>query len=498
MSMKEIKGSFFDYSSLVGSNIGIILLSFVTVPLIVRALGAAGYGRLNLFFMVCQAVLVFTTRWTSTATIRFGKEEFIKKGAVNGTFWARTMISLPLFSLAAAALLIFRERVTGYIGIDRTYGIWLVLAYIVLFHLLDCGHTIAKATARMKVYAVMELLERVILIGLLVIALSLPVSIGLVLIILFHIMRQMIVMLYFLYRNKTRIFVPVSIDRNRIIEIVRYAAPLVFVSVSAMAMGWIDVFVIKIFSDAESVGLYSLSYKLMNYMKMLSTHAATVILPILVSLHVAKKDATIRRYVDRFIPQIAFLWSVVLSLAMVLMPLGFTLLFGEGFRASLDVLLILLVGLSSYVLFSLHRPILHVYKLTKKALLITVVALSFNVLLDFILVPRYGINGAAVATVCSLFAMTVMQTRVTGSYLKMTHLKQFAPLSIAGVAFIAALAVKRSSFLCVIAAFTVLCYSWILSKRLKIFSSDDARFLDRIEMPARIRRMLKNVIGALA
>src|SRR4030042_3908178 len=104
MSKNEIKNSFIDYSALVGSNVGVILISFVSIPLLVRILGVADYGRLNLFFMVCQVAAVVVTRWTSMAMVRFGKEEFVKWPRIRETFWARSAISFPVYAVIAAAL----------------------------------------------------------------------------------------------------------------------------------------------------------------------------------------------------------------------------------------------------------------------------------------------------------------------------------------------------------------------------------------------------------
>ncbi|OGW74698.1 MAG: hypothetical protein A2Z72_05520 [Omnitrophica bacterium RBG_13_46_9] len=498
MSKNEIKNSFIDYSALVGSNVGVILISFVSIPLLVRILGVADYGRLNLFFMVCQVAAVVVTRWTSMAMVRFGKEEFVKWHRISETFWARSAISFPVYAVIAAALFVFRGKITGYIGINDIWSVWLIVLFIGFFWFIDCGHNISKATGRMRLYATMELLERVILTGLLALVFFTSIRAGLTLVITFYCLCQFLVALYFLCRNKTDIFYPVKIHRHLVIDIFRYSAPLFVVSASAMAMGWIDVFVIKIFSSAESVGLYSLSYRLMSYLELLSTHAATVILPILISFHVAKNDNLIKEYVKRFIPQMAFLWSFLISLLMVTMHFSFDFIFGKDFAPSLQVLSILLLGLSSYVLFSLHRPIIHVYKLTGKVFFITAFALAINTLLDFMFVPAFGIKGAAVATSISIVAMTLMQFRVTGGYLKIINLKQFLPLSIAFFTFFIVLFSKKTFTSGAVSIFAILLFSWILLKTGRFFAKSDMDLLEKIDMPLALKSFLKRAITVLA
>ena len=498
MQKGDIKNSFSDYSSLVGSNIGIILLSFISIPILVRILGASEYGKLNLFFMICQIAIVAMMRWTSTAVVRFGKEEFMKSGRINETFWARAVVSFPFYIVAIALFIFFKVPIARYVGFESSNTAWLFIVYVGLFWLVDSCHNASKATSRMKLYASMEIVERLVFIAILAVVFLTRSSISLAMAVIVYLVRQTAVITYFLCVNKVKVFSPVTVKTSLAKSLLAYSAPLFVVAASTMVMGWVDIFVIKLFFSTREVGLYSLSYKLIQYLRMLSTHTATIILPILISFHVAKKESLIRDYVKRTIPQMAFFWSVLLSTAMMALYFSFAFIFGKEFGFALDSFMILTLGLSAYILFSLHRPIIHVYKLTSKVFFITLAALAVNVLLDFILVPVLGINGAALATACSILVMAILQMRVTSRHLKLGFAGQFLPCLIVVITFIAFQVFKPKGIWGALPVIVIFYASFFFAKKSGIFKKSDMYVLDKISIPSRLRNAMKKIIGILA
>ena len=498
MHNKDIKNSFFDYSSLVGSNIGIILLSFISIPILVRILGASEYGKLNLFFMICQITFVTMVGWTFTAGVRFGKEEFMKSGKVNETFWARAALSFPFYMAAIALFILFRAPIARYVGFNGSNTTWLFIVYVGLFWLINSFHNVFKATSRMKLYASMEIVERLIFVLILVVVFLTKSPVSLIIAVMIYLAKQIAVIVYFLCVNKLKVFYPVTIKAPLIKSLLTYSAPLFMVAVSIIVMGWVDIFVIKLFLGTREVGLYSLSYKLIEYLRMLSTHTATIILPILISFYVAKKEPLIKDYVKRDIPQMAFFWALFISVVMMALYFSFDFIFGKEFDFAIDSFMILALGLSVFILFSLHRPIIHVYKLTSRIFFITLAALAVNVILDFVLVPLLGINGAALATVCSIFVIAVLQMRVTSRHLKLKVAGQFLPCLIVMITFIAFQVLKPKGIWAAFPVILIFCASILFAKLSGIFKKSDMDILDKINMPSGLKNTMKKVIGALA
>ena len=78
-------------------------------------------------------------------------------------------------------------------------------------------------------------------------------------------------------------------------------------------------------------------------------------------------------------------------------------LFGEEFKSSIGVLLIYSFGLIFVFFGSLNNKLLMMDNLQKLMLGRNILGLVINVILNLILIPRYGISGAAIATVLTEF-----------------------------------------------------------------------------------------------
>jgi len=422
----------------------------------------------------------------------------MKSGKVNETFWARAALSFPFYMAAIVLFILFRAPIARYVGFNSSNTAWLFIVYVGLFWFINSCQNVFKATSRMKLYASMEIVERLIFVSILAVVFLTKSSVPLVMAVMVYVARQIAVIVYFLCVNKVRVFYPVTVNAPLTKSLLAYSAPLFMVAASIVVMGWVDIFVIKLFFGTKEVGLYSLSYKLIEYLRMLSTHTATIILPILISFYVAKKEGLIKDYAKRAIPQMAFFWSLFISAVMMAFYFSFDFIFGKEFDFAIDSFMILTLGLSAFILFSLHRPIIHVYKLTSRIFFITLVALAVNVLLDFVLVPYLGINGAALATVCSIFVITILQMRVTSRYLKLRVAGQFLPCLIVIATFIVFQVLKPKGIWGALPVIIIFCASFFFAKKSGIFKKSDMNILDKINIPSGLKSVMKKIIGALA
>ena len=138
------------------------------------------------------------------------------------------------------------------------------------------------------------------------------------------------------------------------------------------------------------------------------------------------------------------------------------------------------------------------YKLTRRVFFITVAALCVNILLDFILVPLLGIKGAAIATTLSMLAMTLLQFNVTMRYLKLRDVKQFLPLFITGLTFLILIFLKPGKIIGTLFVILITGISFLFARKMAIFSKSDIDILNKIDMPIRLKKIAKYIIGVLA
>jgi len=92
-------------------------------------------------------------------------------------------------------------------------------------------------------------------------------------------------------------------------------------------------------------------------------------------------------------------------------------LFGEKYLSGYPALQILLIGVLFYVVASANHNFLAGIGKPKTVTIIILLAAVLNVLLNLLLIPRWGINGAALATTASYFLMLIFSTYKTPNYL---------------------------------------------------------------------------------
>jgi len=165
----------------------------------------------------------------------------------------------------------------------------------------------------------------------------------------------------------------------------------------------LDSFIVNFFRGTAAVGLYGIAAILGETLWLLSGSMASVLLPTIAGQHEKSKELTVKAAAATF--AISVLGGIVAFLAG---PFLIVYLFGEKFSGSIEPFLILIPGV---VIFSITN-ILATY-LTGAGrpgynAAIAFISFLFTVIFDILLIPRYSISGAAIASGISYTMSTIM------------------------------------------------------------------------------------------
>ena len=168
-----------------------------------------------------------------------------------------------------------------------------------------------------------------------------------------------------------------------------------------------DVFLVNFFAGARQVGLYSVGTGLAEVIWYLSNAAGIVLAP-----RVAGAERELGDRVTEAVTRVVALLAIVAAGALaVLAPFVVVLFFGEAFAESKWAVWLLLPGI---VTFSVGR-ILSMYLLGRGRLPVDLVAsfigLVVTLVLDLLLIPRFGFRGAAVASSIAYTAAMLVNMR---------------------------------------------------------------------------------------
>jgi O-antigen/teichoic acid export membrane protein len=489
---RDIGKSFWDFFTVFGGRAIALPLAFLATVLAARILGNEGYGTLSLFLLVSQLFFLFGINWTSAAVIRYGKEEFVINGKINRTFWSRNALLIPSLVLALILVWLFRERILSYLSMQPK-SILLLALFLISLTISDYVQSILQATSQLRFYSavkVMQFLFIVVFLGML----SLFPGDGdaLLKVIWSYVISTLLASCIPLLRIQCRLLLPMAVDHNNVKRIFIFSYPVVFGSLSAYVVNWIDLIVIKRYSTIADVGIYSLAYQGMTALQQISMIISVVGTPMMVALLVTGRKDLILRYVERIVPQGLLMWNILVCLVTLCALYLIPKIFGIDFAASTTPFALLMVGMGWNMLNTFYSPVMTSYELIKQSMGIGVVIALLNLGGDLILVPGLGICGASVATSFSFIIGAALSQWLIRSFLKRKCWKELVlPLPSLLVIF---LFLVISQFLIRLAFIIALVlFSWAYAKASCLFQKEDMEMLESIEMPIWLRSWMRRI-----
>ena len=182
--------------------------------------------------------------------------------------------------------------------------------------------------------------------------------------------------------------------------LISYSAPLALAGIVATMLGQIDYMLIGYFLEPDSVAVYRVAYELGTGLLIVLTAVTPIFKPM-----IAEVIGDTQQIVSRY--RLATRWIIILTfpvfVTLVLAPgVYLQLLFTAEFAAGWPVVIILSIG---YLINAVSGPegmVLEGLGYTRITFVNSVLMLVVNVGLGILLIPKFGIVGAAVATAVSV------------------------------------------------------------------------------------------------
>ncbi|MEK6841243.1 MAG: flippase, partial [Nanoarchaeota archaeon] len=251
---------------------------------------------------------------------------------------------------------------------------------------------------------------------------------------LFSSIITFLLLLYFLRKREFNLFNNKIKAKFNTKEILIYSFPLILTSLLTLLQKWADTFVIGYYRSASEIGVYSIAFSTASLLAIIPTALMSLFMPVITSLYGQNNIKEIKRISNSIVKWIFMInlpFAIILSIfSKELIKIVFGLEYVNGY-ASLIILSL------SYLILS----ITHIYasnllmvKRTKLLSLFVLISTLINVLLNIILIPKYGINGAAGATLSSNLIFLILMI-VSGKFiLKLQPIKlSFIKILFAGI-----------------------------------------------------------------
>ena len=375
------------------SNVGGRLIKAIIIIYAARVLGAAGWGVFSYGVTITAFLTVFIDFGMNSILVReltrAGNSK--EKSEVLSTLF---LIKILALTLGAILILFAAPRLTNIKGVGEILPI--VLFIMIFDSLREFGFAINKVFEKMEREAGLFILTNVaiVLFGFLFLKLhptvksfayayALGTAIGMISTAL--VLRKSIGRILF------------DFNRKFIKPIVSAAWPFAISGVLGVLMINTDIILIGAMRSAEDVGLYSAADRILQILYVLPSIVAGSVLPTFSRL--AGKDNEKMRSVFERIIGLILLIAIPISVGGFILSKEITVgLFGNQYLGGVSSLQILILTLMVNFPAVIISGAMFAYNRQKMLIINSALGGGANLILDLILIPRFGILGSAIAT----------------------------------------------------------------------------------------------------
>lgn len=426
------------------SNIAIKAAGLILLPFYTGSLSVSEYGELAILEIFAQFFVGVISLQIPSAVLRFGSE--IKSPGELRKIYSTALLSAAAFVVVFAFIALpFAKNISELIFNSPVFKIHITL---VIF-------SIASEVLGLLPLQLLRLKEKSIQ-YLLFIAFKLAVLLGLVW--YFVVFKDEKVLgavkailgtnLIFLAATLPLQFRNSSIQFNKDygIRMYRYGAPLVFTTISAVLLTISDRLILKIYGEFADVGIYTLAYKIGSLSNLLIIASFS-----LGFLPIAFKKLEDMDFKPFFSKTLTLYIALTILLTLVISVFGYELtkLLSSGEEAYWVAAILVPFIAFLFIFKALNNYFSYIFLLTKKTKYharITVIGVLANILLNFVLVPKYGMYGAVAATGLSYLTMAIMTHYLANKQMKIGYEYQRIALLMVSSAIVIAIALLSNEY----------------------------------------------------
>ncbi|WP_323191094.1 flippase [Halostella sp. PRR32] len=402
-----VKGSYWYFLGIVASNVLLVVFNL----LLTRSLGADLYGIFAFANSLVMSLLLVSSFGANKSVLKFIPEYEDDKSTQNDIFGLTVISSLLGCSLIGGTLYLFSGVITSLTLEDPLLVPALEIFSLILI-VLTFVEVIKSSFRAMEIASYPILIDKILrptvytfaAAATYVLSLSLY---GFLLSFLFSVVLLFAVSLLFFIR-KSRIRPTFSYSPSRIYEYYNYSLPVSLKDAASILYTRVDVLMVGVLLSSSSVGVYNVVVLVSSIIAFPLSAINQLFPPIASKLYSSDQKPTLNA-VYKIVTRWSFTASLFLAAYLITFRDSVLQLFGSNFTTGATILILLaiaklisgLVGPSGYVLMmSNHQYLVLCNQVTVGVL---------NTILNYVLIVKYGIVGAAIATALSLSVINLIR-----------------------------------------------------------------------------------------
>ncbi|WP_452232827.1 flippase [Lacinutrix sp. MEBiC02595] len=190
-------------------------------------------------------------------------------------------------------------------------------------------------------------------------------------------------------------------------KMMNYSLPMLATSSFIFLMGWTDTLMLGYYNDKADVGIYSVVIKIARIAIIVLTSVNLVLAPKISELY-SKSEHDKMKELIRKATKIIFITTAPM-VGLILIANKFVLgLFGDEFIIGSTALIVIMLAQLFNAMTGSVGQVMNMTGNHKKLRDFTIISVILNIVLNLILIPLYGILGAAIATATSSVVINII------------------------------------------------------------------------------------------
>lgn len=397
-----------------------IIIGFISFPILTRVLSKEQYGVLSLINTTLFLAVAFAKVGVPDGIIRFFKDYNDSEDEIL-VFCSTVVIRGIVFSVITVALyLLFIPYVVDYLTINSKYlGCFFIMVIYLFFRPLNIIIlNILRVTDRTVFYNSINIFNRItsVIVSLMLMLWIIKEFYGFFVgVIISESLVSIILFGWFVSHYKVHLS---KVSGSLSVQLMKFGLPLLFTELLYLLLTYVDRYLIVAYIGEEALGLYSVGYNMASYTSDMMMFAVSYsVVPIYVGIY--KNDG--REHTELFLQKcMKYLLTVMIPIFFGYLMTSrdiFLVLASEKYVSAASFSPIILLGSYFIGMNSIFNAGLYLQKKTKTIMSIMLAALLMNIVLNMLLIPRYGVYGAALATLGACILSSALTIALSSKYI---------------------------------------------------------------------------------
>ena len=428
------------------------LVSYFTRAVLTRTISLEEYGLFYAAYSGMMLLLIFSNMGYGSAVVKFIPEFIVKKkyGMVKYILIFTTGIRLGIAFLFSLILITLARPLTDhYFKTPLAYPVVIFFALTIIF--MTAQQHLTRIFNSLHMFfsmGVIEVFQKTGFLFCILISLFFSISLSPAHISLYFLVATAVGVIVFLplvftrskfFRTKT------SFEPGFRSVLSRFAVSSFLIGVGYLIIGYIDTLMLTSLRGLQEVAIYNVVLPTVMLLAFFGDSVSSIFFPMVAELWAQKKNASLMQSYH-FLQRYSLFFITPFVLLLLLFPkLIINLLFGAAYVQGYLAMMILSLGIVFLSVSTIRQTVLMGVGHPHTVTWIVFVGTFVNIALNLILIPVWGINGAAIATTLSYASiMVLLSVQLKKKIGLMASLLDWVKLAISSIGFIAAVYLVKS------------------------------------------------------